>query len=67
MIVYKCDRCGREGKHNEMFCLSVLNAPNNDGKCLYGMFPSMIYLARKILCEQCYQTIKEVLEDETIK
>ncbi len=55
MKEYNCDcmRCGTSVPHKELFYLTI-------------RFPDYSE-TWSILCEQCYQTIKEVLEDGEIK
>lgn len=67
MQVYKCTRCGADGKHHEMFHLSIVNFPLDISPYTYGTIPPMNRFEQALLCEQCYQTIKEVLEDGEIK
>lgn len=57
MKVCKCDRCGEPVEHENRAILTM-GIANEKG--FYEHFTSM-------LCEQCYQTIKEVLEDGEIK
>ena len=57
MQVFKCDRCGNINHKDERPYASIRLELTQD-----------IYCEEKFdLCEQCYTTIKEVLEDGEIK
>ena len=53
MLVFKCDRCGTITGEWDAYARVEILMPDND--------------MHFDLCEQCYQTIKEVLEDGEIK
>ena len=55
MLVFKCDRCGAVDT----------NSPHAYGKVTLSSVPQDYQ--EVYLCEQCYTTIKEVLEDGEIK
>lgn len=66
MQVYKCDRCGKIMEKLEAEVNLVL-LTHPDDSCLTSfdrVLRDPIYME---LCENCYQTIKEVLEDGEIK
>ena len=56
MLVFKCDRCGTITEDFDAYArVEIYSSPMElDGETY-------------CLCEQCYQTIKEVLEDGEIK
>ena len=54
MLVYKCDRCGKLVEREDNYRVSIEN-------CFFEDYIDYD------LCEQCYTTIKEVLQDGEIK
>ena len=58
MTVCKCDRCGTPIPYTDFACHLTMTLIEN---CKSN------YRSVSIICEQCYQTIKEVLEDGEIK
>ena len=54
-VTFECMRCGSRGEFEEMFYVEVYN----------GIAISRVLDIR--ICEQCFQTIKEVLQDGDIK
>ena len=58
MVVFKCDRCGKElpNGYEGYTTLQMCDPDTGEAK-----------LIEKYICEQCYTTIKEVLQDGEIK
>ena len=70
MQVYKCDRCGKEMPRREAeISLALITYPEATIRGLISGFSDHASYDRitNDLCENCYQTIKEVLEDGEIK
>lgn len=63
MKIYKCDRCGKVMDYMEAQINLGLSV---DRLCDLG-YERYYESTQKDLCENCYQTIKEVLEDGEIK
>lgn len=56
MLKCECSRCGKETPWVEAIAIHIIPAPIENSPVEY-----------LFLCENCYQTIKEVLEDGEIK